>query len=92
MAGKANEKKALILKARVEKELLSIRGVSGVDVGFQRKGGKPTKTIAIRVFVRPQERDQRDHLEGEVAKVVKGFPFDLVEERFEPLFGTRTTR
>ncbi len=36
----------------VRKDWLKRPGVTGVDVGFKMKGGKPTDSLAIRVHVR----------------------------------------
>lgn len=37
---------------QVRADWLKRPGVTGVDVGFKRKGGKPTDSLAIRVHVR----------------------------------------
>jgi hypothetical protein len=67
-------------KRRVEHELLSRPGVTGVDIGYKEVGGVPTDQLAIRVLV----ADKKDVPKAQqVPKEIDGHPTDVIERRFE---------
>jgi hypothetical protein len=68
-------------KEAIEKRLLNLPGVSGVDIGYKEVGGKRTDKLAIRVLVR-KKRDVRP--DERVPASVEGFPTDVIERRYEP--------
>lgn len=68
------------VKKRVEKELLEIPGVTGVDVGYKYVGGKKTDVLAILVYV---EKKKKDVPEKEmIPKKIDNIPTDVKERRF----------
>lgn len=68
------------VKEEVEKELLKIPGVTGVDLGYKYVGGKKTDVLAIRVYV---EKKNKDVPEKEmIPKKIDNIPTDVTERRF----------
>lgn len=67
-------------KRNVEKQLLALPGVTGVDIGFKESNGRKTKTIAIRVLVKEKKDVPPDQ---QVPKTIGGFPTDVIEREFK---------
>ena len=68
------------VKEEVEKELLKIPGVTGVDIGYKYVGGKKTDVLAIRLYV---EKKKKDVPEKEmIPKKIDSIPTDVIERRF----------
>jgi hypothetical protein len=70
------------VKEDVERELLSLPGVTGVGVGYKYVGGKKTDQVAIIVHVKRKPRDVP--AAALVPKTIRGVPTDVVERRFLP--------
>ena len=68
------------VKEEVEKELLKIPGVSGVDIGYKYVGGKKTDVLAIRVYVDKKNKDVPK--KEMVPKKIDNIPTDVIERRF----------
>ena len=69
------------VKTEVEKELLNLPGVTGVDVGSKIVAGNKTDIVAIRVYV----KEKRDVPEGQaIPRQIRGIPTDVIERRFVP--------
>ncbi|MFY9553589.1 MAG: hypothetical protein WAV20_02200 [Blastocatellia bacterium] len=64
------------IKEDIESELLSRPGVRGVGVGFKNVKGKPTKQLAIRVYV-TEKRDVAD--KESIPATIGGVPTDVIE-------------
>lgn len=75
--------RALEVKRAVAEDLRSYPNVTGVGVGFKEVGGRRTRTVAIRVYVRKKvplaELARADRL----PKTVRGVPVDVIEADFE---------
>jgi len=67
------------VKREVERELLKLPGVTGVDVGQKIVDGKKTDVIAIIVYVE-KKRDVPE--EFAIPKEIQGVPTDVVERKF----------
>lgn len=68
------------VKQKVEKDLLKLPGVTGVDIGYKYVGGKKTEVLAIRVYV---EKKMKDVPEKEaIPKQIDNIPTDVIERRF----------
>ena len=68
------------VKEKVEKELLKIPNVTGVDIGYKYVGGKKTDVLAIRIYV---EKKKKDVPEKEmIPKKINNIPTDVIERRF----------
>jgi hypothetical protein len=71
--------KARAVKEAYQADLLSKANVVGVGIGFQRKGGKQTKDIALVVMVNKKlpaaSLAQRDMLPEQI----EGIPIDVQE-------------
>ena len=68
------------VKEEVEKELLKIPGVTGVDIGYKYVGGKKTDVLSIRFYV---EKKKKDVPEKEmIPKKIDNIPTDVIERRF----------
>lgn len=73
--------RAEAVKARVERDLLALPGVTGVDTGPKVVGGRPTDAWAIRVYVeRKRDVAPAEALPG----TLDGVPVDVIERRFVP--------
>lgn len=68
------------VRADAERDLLKLPGVTGVDVGYKRVGGKITRTPAILVYVK-KKRDVP--AQEAIPKQIQGIPTDVVERSFE---------
>src|SRR3954447_19229320 len=64
----------------VQQDLLNRPGVVGVGIGFKEVGGKPTDTLANRVFVE-KKRDVPE--EERIPPEVEDYPTDVLETRYE---------
>ncbi len=68
------------IKEKVEKELLKLPGVTGVDIGNKYISGKKTDVLAIRIYV---EKKKKDISENEmIPKKFDNIPTDVIERRF----------
>lgn len=68
------------VKARVEKDLLSRPGVTGVDIGYKYVGGKKTDQIAIRVLVAKKRTvPEKERIPEEI----EGVKTDVIERKYE---------
>lgn len=67
------------IKTEVEKELLQLPGVTGVDVGYKYVGGKKTDILAIRVYVK-KKRDVSG--KDAIPKRICDIPTDVIEREF----------
>jgi hypothetical protein len=75
----------LPIKREVERKLVTVPGVSGVDVGLKEVGGEQTPTHAILVFVRSKGEYAP---EDEIPRTIEGVPTDVIEASFEELAPT----
>ena len=67
------------IKEEVEAQLLSLPGVTAIDIGTKYVGGKKTSVVAIRVFVqKKQDVPPEQTIPGEI----QGVPTDVVERTF----------
>jgi hypothetical protein len=69
----------LPIKQAAEKKLITLPGVTGVDVGFKEVGGQPTPVYAILVFVKKKGRYKP---KDEIPKQIAGVPTDVIEATF----------
>lgn len=67
------------IKRAVEKELMKLPGVTGVDVGPKIVKGKKTDIMAIRVYVEEKKDVSK---EISVPKEIQGVPTDVIQRRF----------
>ncbi len=67
------------IRREVERELLKLPGVTGVDVGQKIVDGKKTDIIAIIVYV---EKKKDVPQEFAIPKKIQGIPTDVVERKF----------
>lgn len=67
---------ATAIKSRIENEVMSKPGVTGVDVGFRGAGTGQGQELALRVYV--------DSLNNAPAlpSQVEGLPVEVIERRF----------
>jgi hypothetical protein len=68
------------IKEAVESELLELQGVTGVDIGNKMIRGKPTHTLAIRVYV---DCKRNVSAEQQIPAQIQGVPTDVVERDYE---------
>lgn len=69
-------------KQTSEEDLLELKGVTGVDVGYKYVKGQRTKQIAIRVMV--VEKKENVSEEQQVPKEINGIPTDVIERTITP--------
>ena len=67
-----------------ESELLSIEGVTAVDVGFKYTGGRRTDEIAIRVHVKKKIRRNKLNKNQLVPAEIEGVKTDVIEGEYLP--------
>lgn len=62
-----------------ESELLGIKGVSGIDIGYKMTKGKRTDTLAIIVYVKHKaDVDAAEMIPAEI----EGVPVDVIERPY----------
>ncbi len=67
------------IKAKVEASLLTLPGVTGVDIGYKVTNGKKTRQLAIRVYVsKKKEVDPKER----IPKQFQGIPTDVIERKY----------
>ncbi len=71
----------LPLKRELERKLVTMPGVTGIDIGLKEVGGEQTQTPAILVFVESKGRHAR---RDEIPRAVDGVPVDVIEATFKP--------
>jgi uncharacterized protein YraI len=64
-------------KREIERELLTRKGVTGVDVGYKYKNGKRTKKVVIRVYVTEKQIDISKL--NKIPKTIRGIKTDIIE-------------
>jgi hypothetical protein len=69
----------LPIKQAAEKKLVTLPGVTGVDVGLKEVDGEATSIYAILVFV---EKKGQYAPENEIPKRIAGVPTDVIEATF----------
>ena len=67
----------IVQKREIERELLSRKGVIGVDVGYKYKAGKRTRQIVIRVYV--SEKQVNISKKDRIPKLIRGIKTDVIE-------------
>jgi hypothetical protein len=67
-------------KERIEDELLSRPGVTGVDISTKKKGGQDTGELSIVVYVKKKKPQAALKPDEVVPPQVDGVPTDVVEE------------
>jgi len=67
------------IKATVEARLLTLPGVTGVDIGYKVADGKKTRQLAIRVYV--SEKKEVDPKER-IPRQFQGIPTDVIERKY----------
>ena len=67
------------IRRKVETELLTLPGVTGVDVGQKIVDGKKTDVIAILVYVE-KKKDVPEEIA--IPKEIQGIPTDVIERKF----------
>jgi hypothetical protein len=67
------------IRRKVEMELLTLPGVTGVDVGQKIVDGKKTDVIAILVYVE-KKKDVPEEIA--IPKKIQGIPTDVIERKF----------
>lgn len=67
------------IKAEVEKDLIKMPGVTGIDVGYRIVDGKPTEVLAIRVYVSNKAEALK---QLKIPTEIQGVPVDLIERTF----------
>lgn len=70
-------------KERAETHLLTLAGVTGVDIGYKEVGGEPTDRLAIRVLVAEKKPKSRLRADQRVPEEIDGHPTDVIERHFE---------
>jgi len=75
------------VKEAHEQRLLSLPGVTGVDIGYKIVNGQKTNEQVIRVYV--EEKKNEDELPAEqiIPKEIEGVKTDVIQRRFAPLAG-----
>ncbi len=67
------------IKTRAESDLLKIPGVTGIDIGYKKVGGRNTAILAIRVYV----EKKGDVAENQsIPSEIEGVPTDVIERKF----------
>ncbi|MER7848659.1 hypothetical protein ABTZ03_32515 [Kitasatospora sp. NPDC096077] len=69
-------------KQEAERKLVTMPGVTGIDIGFKQVAGEKTSQLAIVVFVRKKGQYRP---EDEIPKSISGIPTDVVEATFKSL-------
>src|SRR5687767_11201798 len=69
----------LAIKDRAAERLLTIPHVNAVGIGGRNKGGKPTGTIAIKVFVTRKKPAADVPPEELIPESIEGVPTDVVQ-------------
>ncbi len=69
----------LPIKQAAEKKLITISGVTGVDVGLKEVGGEPTGIYAILVFVKKKGKYKP---KDKIPEKIAGVPTDVIEATF----------
>ena len=72
------------IKQAAEKKILSMKGVTGIDVGYKYVGGKRTDEIAIRVHVAKKVKglSKAESIPGNI----DGIQTDVLQNVFEPQY------
>ncbi len=68
------------VKEKVEKELLKIPGVNGVDIGHKYIGNQKTDELAIIVYVKKKKKDVPE--KEKIPEMINNIPTDVIERRF----------
>jgi hypothetical protein len=69
-------------KESAEHDLLKLPGVNAVDIGHKHVGGKPTDTMAIRVYVTKKKPLKDVPAKERIPKEIEGHPTDVVERTY----------
>ncbi|MEP7253780.1 MAG: hypothetical protein ABI683_15410 [Ginsengibacter sp.] len=70
------------IKQSVEKEIMSMKGVTGIDVGYKYKNGRRTSEVSIRVHV---AKKMKTVPKGQsIPKEIEGVSTDVLQDVFEP--------
>ena len=70
------------IKQSVEKKIMSMKGVTGIDVGYKYKNGRRTSEISIRVHV---AKKMSTVPKGQsIPKEIDGVSIDVLQDVFEP--------
>ncbi len=70
------------IKQSVEKKIMAMKGVTGIDVGYKYVDGRRTSELAIRVHVAKKTKTVP---KGEaIPKEIDGIPTDVLQNVFEP--------
>lgn len=75
------------IKETHESRLLSIPGVTGVDIGFKTVKGQKTNEPAIRVYVEEKKDESMLPAEQIIPKEIEGVKTDIIQRRFAPFAG-----
>lgn len=68
------------IKKKVEKEILSHPGVTGVDIGYKTVGGKKTDILSIIVYVANKHDVSPE--EEMLPTEIEGVPVDVVQRSY----------
>jgi len=74
------------VKEQVERELLALPNVTGVDIGQKTVDGEKTDQLAIVVYV-SEKKDVPS--EDQVPAEIQGVPTDVVQRSFRAMGGGR---
>jgi hypothetical protein len=79
------------VKQAHEQRLLSLPGVTGVDIGYKIVNGQKTNELVIRIYV--EEKKDEDKLPAEqiIPKEIEGVKTDVIQQRFAPFAGQNET-
>ena len=75
------------IKEAHEHRLLSIPGVTGVDIGYKIVKGKKTNELAILVYVEEKKNDDMLPVEQIIPKEIEGVKTDVIRRSFAPFDG-----
>ncbi len=70
------------IKQSVEKKIMAMKGVTGIDVGYKYKDGRRTSEVSIRIHV---AKKLKTVPKGEsIPKEIEGISTDVLQDVFEP--------
>lgn len=66
------------------KRFASRKYVTGIDIGYKWEGGKPTKTVCVRVHVNEKMPDQALEAAVIFPKEIDGIALDIIQAEYKP--------